>query len=90
MKKQELINEVSAKTGLSKSDAASAMDAVFSTITTAIMTDNKKVTILGFGSFRLREGKARTGRNPRTGESVPIAASKTVAFKPSGSLKVTL
>jgi len=90
MEKKELINEVSAKTGLSKSEAASALDAVCSTIAMAVITDNKKVAIRGFGSFRLRESRARTGRNPRTGESVAIAASKTVAFKPSGSLKVAL
>lgn len=86
MNKTELINAVADTAVLTKKDATSAVDAVFSTIQTALAAGDK-VQILGFGAFEVRERAARKGRNPQSGEEIDIAASKAPAFKPGKALK---
>ena len=85
MNKSELIAEVAEKTGLTKKDEA-AVKAVTDTITDA-MIQGDKVQLVGFGTFEVRERAARFGRDPRTGESMEIAASKAPAFKAGQGLK---
>ena len=91
MNKTELTEKLAAKIGLSKKDAAAVVDALFGTDRTSILTGEmmkgKKITITGFGSFEVRKRKARMGRNPQTGESIKIAASKFPAFHPGKALK---
>ena len=86
MNKSELIAEVAEKTGLTKKDAEAAVKAVTDTITDA-MIQGDKVQLVGFGTFEVRERAARFGRDPRTGESMEIAASKSPAFKAGQGLK---
>lgn len=86
MNKSELIAEVAEKTGLTKKDAEAAVKAVVDTITDA-MIQGDKVQLVGFGTFEVRERAARFGRDPRTGESMEIAASKAPAFKAGKGLK---
>lgn len=86
MNKGQLIEAVAAELGESKAGATRAVEAVINSITTGIKHDDG-VTIVGFGSFQKRSRKPRTGRNPATGEPMEIAASTTVGFKPSQSLK---
>ena len=86
MNKSELIAEVAEKTGLTKKDAEAAVKAVTDTITDA-MIQGDKVQLVGFGTFEVRECAARFGRDPRTGESMEIAASKAPAFKAGQGLK---
>ncbi len=89
MNKAELIDAVAAKADLTKSDAASAVDAVFSTITKSLSGGNA-VTLVGFGTFAVTDRAARTGRNPRTGEAITIPASKSPKFKSGKALKDAL
>lgn len=86
MNKRELVDAVAAEFGGSKGVASDAVDAVFSTITSALAGGNK-VQISGFGTFETRQRAARMGRNPRTGQPVPIAASTAPAFKAGKALK---
>ena len=86
MNKSALIAEVAEKTGLTKKDAEAAVKAVADTITDA-MIQGDKVQLVGFGTFEVRERAARFGRDPRTGESMEIAASKAPAFKAGQGLK---
>lgn len=88
MNKAELIDAVQAALGqdATKRAAAEALDAVLSTITAGLKSD-KKVQIIGFGTFEVKARPARQGRNPKTGESIQIPASNSVGFKPSGTLK---
>eukprot|EP00614_Pseudopedinella_elastica_P013894 CAMPEP_0172586554 /NCGR_PEP_ID=MMETSP1068-20121228/5918_1 /TAXON_ID=35684 /ORGANISM="Pseudopedinella elastica, Strain CCMP716" /LENGTH=99 /DNA_ID=CAMNT_0013381405 /DNA_START=160 /DNA_END=459 /DNA_ORIENTATION=+ len=86
LKKAEFIDMVAEKTSLSKKDVNEVISASFETIMDAV-TDGKKVTFLGFGSFEPRDRKARTGRNPKTGEPLQIAASRAPAFAPSKVFK---
>ena len=89
MTKAELIDAVQSATGESKKRTADIVDAVFGAVGSAVSNDGR-FSYPGFGTFTVRERKARTGRNPRTGESIKIPASKTVAFKPAPSLKDSL
>lgn len=89
MNKAELIDAVAAQAELTKSDAASAVDAVFSTITKTLSAGNA-VTLVGFGTFAVTDRAARTGRNPRTGEAITIPASKSPKFKSGKALKDAL
>ena len=89
MNKQELVASIAEKAGMTKADAARALDATVAAVTEALRQD-ETVTLVGFGSFYVGERAARTGRNPRTGEPVEIAASTTVAFKPAKALKDSL
>lgn len=89
MTKAELIDKVAKDTELSKSKAQEAIEATFQSIAKSIKKD-KKFMVPGFGSFTVAKRKARTGRNPRTGETIKIKASKTVRFKPASKLKEML
>lgn len=84
--KQELIETVAEKTGATKKDAKVLVEALFETIAEAL-AQGKKVQITGFGTFEVRERKARTGVKPGTGEKIQIPASKYPAFKPGRALK---
>lgn len=74
---------------MSKRSANVVIDVVFEALAKAIKKD-KKFTYPGFGTFSLRERKARQGRNPQTGEAIQIKKSKTIGFRPAKSLKETL
>ena len=91
MNKAELIESIQAALGkeATKRSADEALEAVLSSIATGVKND-KKVQIVGFGTFEVKSRPARTGRNPKTGESMQIAASKSVSFKPSAALKGSL
>ena len=80
--KTELIDHVAQKTGLSKADVSRVLDETLSQIRETVST-GESVALRGFGTFRMAERAARTGRNPRTGEPIEIASSRSLAFKPS-------
>ena len=84
--KQDLVDSVSRETGLTKKDASNAVDAVFNSVE-SYLKKGEKVQLIGFGNFEVRDRAARTGRNPRTGESIQIKASKVPAFKAGKALK---
>ncbi len=86
MNKAQLIDAVAGAADLSKASAARAVESVFDVITGALR-EGEQVTVVGFGTFLVRERAARTGRNPQTGESIAIAASRQPAFKPGKALK---
>ena len=86
MNKTELIAAVAEKADLSKKDAEAAVTAAIDAITAALSQD-EKVQLVGFGSFEVKHRAERTGLNPRTGDSVTIAASKVPAFKAGKALK---
>lgn len=79
MNKAELISAVAKKTNLTKKETELVLTAVLETIVDVIAS-GEKITLVGFGSFELRERKAREGRNPKTGEKIEIPASKLPAF----------
>ena len=85
MKKGDLVNEVS-KVLKTKKDAQAAVDCVFSSITKALGKEGS-VSLIGFGTFKVAERKARKGRNPQTGEEIYIAASKVPKFVAGKALK---
>jgi DNA-binding protein HU-beta len=89
MNKNELVEAVSERTGLARSDAAQAVEAVLAAVTEALRTGDT-VTLSGFGSFVAKSRAARTGRNPRTGEAIAIPASRAPAFKAGKGLKDAL
>ena len=91
MNKSELVENVQKSLGdeTTKRAAEEAVEAVLGAIAQGIRGD-RKVQIVGFGTFDVKERAARQGRNPKTGESMPIAASKSVGFKPSAALKGSL
>src|SRR5690606_3308405 len=86
MNKSELIERVAAATGKTKKEAGQVVDAVLETISEALKR-GEKVSLVGFGNFEVRERSARTGRNPQTGETIQIEASRVPAFKPGKQLK---
>lgn len=86
MKKVELVEAVAEAAGLTKADATRAIDATFATITEALVKGDK-VPLVGFGTFSVSKRAAREGRNPRTGETVTIAARNAVSFKAGSALK---
>lgn len=86
MKKQELVAAISQEAEISKKDADRALTAAINAITKAL-ADGDKIQLVGFGTFEVRERAARTGKNPRTGEMIDIAASKVPAFKAGKALK---
>lgn len=86
MNKAELINRVAEKTGLTKKETEKAVNAVVETIEQAL-ANGEKVSLVGFGTFEVRARRARTGRNPQTGESINIPASRVPAFRPGKALK---
>ena len=86
MNKAELINEIAESASLTKKDATAALDATLKAITDSL-AKGEDIALTGFGSFTVRERAAREGRNPQTGETVQIAASKVPAFKAGKALK---
>ena len=86
MNKTELTAAVVAKTGMTKKDADKALTAVLDAISESLQA-GEKVQIVGFGSFEVKDRPARVARNPRTGEEIKIAASKTASFKVGKALK---
>ena len=86
MRKQDLIDAVSAKSNLPKRQVAMVVDATFNAIRDA-MAEGEKVTLTGFGSFEVAQRNEREGRNPRTGETVKIPAAKAVKFSAGSALK---
>jgi nucleoid DNA-binding protein len=85
MTKQQLIEQVAAKTEMKKSEAEVAVDSVLALIAEALRA-NERVDLRGFGSFVVKERKERQGRNPRTGEAITIAAKRDASFKPGKEL----
>ncbi len=86
MKKTELIEAIKENTGLSKKDAEKALAATLDTIIKAV-AEGDKVQLTGFGTFEQRQRNARTGVDPRTGNSIDIPASKVPAFKAGKAFK---
>tara|TARA_Y100001970_G_scaffold290695_1_gene425344 strand:- start:106 stop:411 length:306 start_codon:yes stop_codon:yes gene_type:complete len=86
MNKNDLIASVASSAGLSKSDSTRAIESLLDTITNALKRQ-EKVSIVGFGNFSVTERKATKGRNPRTGESIDIPASKRPKFTVGKALK---
>ncbi|WP_367345200.1 HU family DNA-binding protein [Stenotrophomonas bentonitica] len=86
MNKTELIDAVAEAADLTKADSARAVDAVVASITKALKGGDA-VTLVGFGTFQVRDRAARTGRNPKTGDTIKIAASKNPSFKAGKALK---
>ena len=86
MNKSELIVALAQKADLSKKDAEKAVNAFVEVVTESLKAGDK-VQLVGFGTFESKERPARTARNPRTGEEIQIAASKTAAFKAGKGLK---
>ena len=86
MNKTELVGAVAEKTGLTRKDSEKALTAVLDSITEA-MKNGEKVQLIGFGVFETKERAARTGRNPRTKETIEIPASRIPQFKAGKALK---
>lgn len=86
MNKTELIEAVASKTGLTKKDAGSALDAILETITEAL-SNGDSVAFIGFGTFSTSKRAARSGVNPSTGEKIQIAESTVAKFKVGAKLK---
>ncbi len=86
MNKTELVDVVAEKAGMSKKDSEKAVKAVLDGITEGL-SKGDKVQLVGFGTFEVRNRKAREGRNPATGEKIQIPSLKVPAFKPGKALK---
>ncbi|MDE0039700.1 MAG: HU family DNA-binding protein [Gammaproteobacteria bacterium] len=89
MNKSELTDVIADEADISKASAARALDAALNAIQESLQ-NGEPVALVGFGTFSVRERAARTGRNPRTGEEIEIAAAKLPAFKPGKALKDAL
>ena len=89
MTKAELIESISSKVDLQKSTAERIVNTIFDDIVAALKNGDK-VNISGFGTFQVSDRKARTGRNPKTGEAIQISASRSAKFKPGKMLKDSL
>lgn len=86
MSKQELVEKIAEKAGLTKADASRALEAATDSITDALKNGDK-VALVGFGTFATSERGERDGRNPKTGETVKIPARTAVTFKAGSKLK---
>ena len=84
--KADLVDSIHEKIGFSKKEAADMVELIFDTIKNAL-TDGDKIKISGFGNFVVREKRARTGRNPQTGQAIEISARRVLTFKPSQVLR---
>ena len=90
MNKSELVQSLADKTDMTKADAQRAVDALFNAkdgILTSALKKGNRVQITGFGTFETRKRKARTGRNPRTGEEIKIGPTVSPSFRPGKALK---
>lgn len=86
MNKSELIDAIAAEANLTKADAGKALSAITDSITTALKNGDS-VSLIGFGTFKVSKRAARTGRNPRTGAEIKIAASNNPGFTAGKGLK---
>ncbi|WP_019625533.1 HU family DNA-binding protein [Thioalkalivibrio sp. ALJT] len=86
MNKSELIDAIAAEADVPKAQAGRVVDAMVSVVGDTLAKGDQ-VSLVGFGTFLVREREARTGRNPRTGQTIQIAASKTPSFKAGKALK---
>lgn len=86
MNKSELTESVAEEANLSKADAGRALDAIIKTVSKALKKGDT-VSLIGFGTFSVKKRAARTGRNPATGETIKIKASKTPSFKAGKAFK---
>ena len=86
MNKTDLINVVASEAGLNKKQAEAAVNATLNAVANALK-DGDKVQLIGFGTFDVKESAAREGRNPRTGETIKIEASKRPVFSAGSALK---
>ncbi|AAW85294.1 HU family DNA-binding protein [Aliivibrio fischeri] len=84
--KSQLVDQIAESADISKAAAGRALDALVETVTETLKSGDQ-VTLVGFGSFVVRERAARTGRNPKTGEAIEISAAKVPAFKAGKALK---
>ncbi|MBV1912920.1 MAG: HU family DNA-binding protein [Cycloclasticus sp.] len=86
MNKSDLINAIAEESGLTKADAGRALDATITSVGNALKGGDS-ISLIGFGTFSVKERSARTGRNPQTGETIQIKASKIPSFKAGKTLK---
>ena len=86
MNKSELINHIATSAGLTKAQATAALQAVETGVIDTL-ANGGEVTLIGFGTFKVTDRAARTGRNPKTGEAITIAAAKVPTFKAGKALK---
>lgn len=86
MNKSELIDAIAASADIPKTVAGRALDAVVESVTNALKAGDQ-VTLIGFGTFQVKERAAREGRNPKTGETIKIEAAKVPSFKAGKALK---
>jgi DNA-binding protein HU-beta len=87
MTKAELIENMAKDANISKVAAGAALDSFMDSVTKALQEKDGKLSLVGFGTFQTSHRKARTGRNPQTGEAIEIKASNVVKFKPGKKLK---
>jgi DNA-binding protein HU-beta len=90
MNKSDLVDALASSAGMTKADASRAVDALFAPdggVIAGALKAGKRVQITGFGTFEAKNRKARMGRNPRTGQAIHIAATKTPAFRAGKGLK---
>ena len=86
MNKTQLVEKIADNADLSKASAGRALDAFIEAVSETLQADDQ-VALVGFGTFSVRTRAARTGRNPKTGEDIPIKARRVVTFKPGQKLK---
>lgn len=89
MNKTELIDQIASESDVSKAAAGRALDAMLSCVTETLSSGDQ-VTLVGFGTFSVRDRASRTGRNPQTGESIQIKAAKVPVFKAGKAFKDAL
>lgn len=87
MNKSQLIEKMAHEAEISKSAATKALDAFMASIAESVLKNGDDVSLVGFGTFKVANRSARTGRNPQTGEKIEIKASRSVSFKPGKALK---
>lgn len=87
MTKAELVEKMAKEAGISKAAASTALNSFMDGVTKALKKKDGKVTLVGFGTFAKVRRKARTGRNPQTGDPIKIKARNVVKFKPGKTLK---
>ena len=89
MTKADLVEEVSGKTGLTRTDVGVVVDAFLEVVKKSLENGNN-IEIRGFGTFKIKQRRARKARNPRTGEEVPVPDRKVPVFKPSNEFKALI
>jgi DNA-binding protein HU-beta len=89
MNRQELVTKISKDVGISKTNAAAALDSFFDSVTRSLKKGSA-ITFVGFGTFKTAQRKARTGRNPQTGEAVKIPKRRVVRFTAGKALKTAI